>query len=117
MFDETAMRALPGHAVLVNVGRGETLVTQDLSRVLSDGHLGGAALDVVHPEPSGPEDPIWRAARLIITPHVAAHHRERGTAIERFCEEQLLRFATSQPLLDVVDLEPLGGNAGGSTWT
>ena len=78
LFDETALRALPKHAVLVNVGRGETLVTDDLCRVLKEGHLGGAALDVVHPEPNGPEDLIWQTPRLLITPHVAAHHLERG---------------------------------------
>lgn len=107
LIDEAALRMLPNHAVLVNVGRGETLVTTDLCRVLVEGHLGGAALDVVYPKPSGVEDPIWQTPRLLITPHVAAHEHNRETAIELFCEEQLARFTAGQFLHNLVDTASL----------
>lgn len=104
MFNEDVLRQLPSHAVLVNVGRGETLVTTDLRRVLEAGHLSGAALDVIHPKPSGPDDPIWQTPRLLITPYVAAHSRDRGRDIERFCEAQLARYVAEEPLRNEVDL-------------
>lgn len=105
MFDERLLRTLPRHAVLVNVGRGETVVTPDLVRVLNDGHLGGAALDVVYPKPTGPEDPVWATPRLILTPHVAAHHVERSARMEAFCERQFGRFLAGDALVDEVDLK------------
>ena len=83
VFDEQAMRSLPAHAIIVNVGRGETLDTAALVRVLEEGHLGGAALDVIEPSPSKPTHPLWRVPRLIITPHVAAHHPGRADLPQR----------------------------------
>lgn len=106
LFDEAALRSLPQHAIVVNVGRGETLDTAALQRVLEDGWLAGAALDVVAPPPAGPADPLWQTPRLVITPYVASHSRERPASIERFCEEQVGRFVRDEPLLDRVDLEP-----------
>lgn len=99
---EAELRALPPHAVVVNVGRGETLDTAALCRTLADGHLGGAALDVVAPRPSGPDDPIWTTPRLLLTPHVASHRAERATQIEATCEAQVARYLAGEPLRHVV---------------
>jgi phosphoglycerate dehydrogenase-like enzyme len=56
-------------ALFVNVGRGE-LVDQDaLTVALRDGHLGGAGLDVVTPEPLPADDALWDLPNLILTPH------------------------------------------------
>lgn len=108
LFDESALRALPAHAVLVNVGRGETLDTGALLRVLNEGHLAGVGLDVVQPEPLPPGHPLWRAPRVLVTPHIASHHPGRIDRIERFFEEQLQAFLAARPLSEVVDLETAG---------
>ena len=100
--DETVMRALPAHAVLVNVGRGEVLDTEALIRVLNDGHLGGVALDVVEKQPLHSDDSLWQAPRLLITPYVAAHEPNRAAALERFFESQVQRYLNGEPLEDVV---------------
>lgn len=104
IFDEAAMRALPAQAVLVNVGRGETLDTSALQRVLAENHLAGAALDVVDNEPLPPGDPLWRAPRVLLTPHVASHHPDRIERIERFFEAQVRRYVAGEPLAETVDL-------------
>jgi phosphoglycerate dehydrogenase-like enzyme len=101
VFDREKLDALPTDAVLVNVGRGETLVTDDLVSALERDHLAGAGLDVVD---APPEHPIWTAPRVIISPHVAAHSRERADLTERYVEGQVKRFVSDEPLLDVVDL-------------
>ena len=102
LVGEPELSSLPTHALVVNVSRGETLDTGALCRALRRGHLGGAALDVVAPKPSGPEDPVWRTPRLLITPHVSSHHAGRASLVESFCESQVRRFVAGEPLLDVV---------------
>jgi phosphoglycerate dehydrogenase-like enzyme len=102
-FDETALLALPSHGVLINVSRGKTLVTKDLVKVLNQGHLGGAGLDVIDPQPLPEGDPIWHTPRLLITPYVASRYLERWQKVESFIEQQLIRFMENQPLLNLVN--------------
>ena len=104
MVDEPALRALPPHAVVVNVGRGETLNTAALMRVLNDGHLGGAALDVVpHAlDPLPPDHSLWTTPRLLLSPHVAGHDPDRHAFVEPFVEAQVARYLAGTPLRDVV---------------
>jgi phosphoglycerate dehydrogenase-like enzyme len=104
LFDEAAIDELGNQAVVVNVGRGETLSTSALRRALENGRLGGAALDVIVPEPEGEDDPVWDTPRLLLTPYVAAHTATRAGKIERFCEAQVQRFLNDEPLQDQVDL-------------
>jgi phosphoglycerate dehydrogenase-like enzyme len=108
MVDEAALRALPPHAVVVNVGRGETLDLSALMRVLEAGHLGGAALDVVpHAlDPLPPDHPLWTTPRLLVSPHVAGHDPTRGPIVEAFVEAQVARYLAGKPLQDVVTLAP-----------
>jgi len=105
LFDRSAIDALGDQAVVVNVGRGETLSTSALRHALENGRLGGAALDVIVPEPEGEDDPIWDTPRLLLTPYVAAHTATRAAKIERFCEAQVQRFLNGEPLQDQVDLQ------------
>lgn len=71
---ETLSLFKPG-AFLINTGRGPLVDEQALLDALTDGHLGGAALDVLSKEPPAPDHPIIVAAQtlpnLIITPHIA----------------------------------------------
>ena len=104
VFDEAALRALPGHAVLVNVGVSDALDTAALIRALEAGHLCGAGLDPLGAEPLPPGHPLWDAPRLLLTPHVAARRPGRTAESERFFEAQLRRYLAGQPLEAVVTL-------------
>jgi len=42
-------------AFFINIGRGACVVTDDLVAALASGHLAGAGLDVVAPEPLPPD--------------------------------------------------------------
>jgi phosphoglycerate dehydrogenase-like enzyme len=59
-------------ARLINVGRGSLLEERALIAALESGALGGAALDVAETEPLPPENPLWKAPNLFITPHISA---------------------------------------------
>ncbi len=72
LLDARRLALLPSGAHVTNVGRGALLDQAALVAALAAGRLGGAVLDVTDPEPPTPEDPLWSAPNLILTPHVAA---------------------------------------------
>lgn len=60
---------------LIQVGRGEHLVDEDLLAALESGQLDGAALDVFATEPLATEHPFWIHPKIVITPHDACEVR------------------------------------------
>jgi phosphoglycerate dehydrogenase-like enzyme len=113
LVDLPVLRALPRHAVLVNVSRGKIVDKQALMQLLEMGELGGAALDVTDPQPLPEGHPLWHTPRLLITPHMASFTPQRQARLERFVEEQVQRFVNGEPLLYTVDLEQLKTEAFG----
>jgi phosphoglycerate dehydrogenase-like enzyme len=90
-------------AYLINVGRGSVVNTSSLIQSLSQGHLAGAGLDVVEPEPLPEDSALWDMENVIITPHVGAQSAHRIPATtDLFCEN-LARFRAGQHLLNLVD--------------
>jgi D-3-phosphoglycerate dehydrogenase len=63
-------RMRPG-ALLVNVSRGAVVDDTGLIEALSEGRLGGAALDVFVTQPLPPDHPYFSFDNVIITPHMA----------------------------------------------
>jgi len=75
MVDSKVLAAMKDTAVLVNVGRGPLVVTDNLVAALSDGTIAGAALDVTDPEPLPADHPLWEQDRCLIPPHTASTPR------------------------------------------
>ncbi|OHV13845.1 2-hydroxyacid dehydrogenase [Kushneria phosphatilytica] len=72
LLDHERLGRLPRSAVVINAGRGSSLVLEDLQALLDTGHLRGALLDVFPEEPLPADHPLWQHPRVLITPHVAA---------------------------------------------
>lgn len=89
---------------LVNVGRGGLVDTLALVAALRDGRLGAACLDVTDPEPLPDDHPLWLIDNALVTPHVSRPYRAHTIPLGVRVEENLRRFAESQPLLGVVEL-------------
>jgi phosphoglycerate dehydrogenase-like enzyme len=102
LFDEAFFAAVKPGALIVNVGRGKTIVTDDLVAALKSGRIGGVALDVTDPEPLPSDHPLWQMDNAMITPHVswAGGNRVREGML---LMENLQRFAAGDALLNVVD--------------
>lgn len=71
MIDARVLESMKETAVLVNVGRGPLVVTDDLVDALRNRTIAGAALDVTDPEPLPADHPLWELDNCLITPHVA----------------------------------------------
>ena len=70
-------------AILINTARGGVVDMDALYRVLKDGVINCAALDVTEPEPIPLEHPLLSLENVIITPHIAsASVQTRGKMIE-----------------------------------
>lgn len=65
------LAALPPHAVVVNIGRGETVDNAALHMALRAGLLRGAFVDVHEREPLAVDDPVRDVPRLVVSPHRA----------------------------------------------
>jgi phosphoglycerate dehydrogenase-like enzyme len=99
---ETLAMVKPG-AWLINVARGRLIDESALRRALREGPLGGAVLDAFREEPLQPTSPFYDLPNAIITPHTSwSSGRVLDRSVELFCDN-LRRFATGQPLLNVVD--------------
>jgi phosphoglycerate dehydrogenase-like enzyme len=92
---------LPGDALVVNVGRGTAIDTGALTAEVTSGRLR-AALDVFDPESRPSDHPLWTAPGAIITPHVAGGSASFYPRAKKLVEEQLIRFASGQPLANLV---------------
>ena len=92
-------------AYFINVGRGGSVVTDDLVAALNNGTIAGAGLDVTEPEPLPKDHALWKAKNIIITPHMSAQSDLGQGTRELILREQLRRFAAGDKLLSVVDIK------------
>ncbi len=100
---ERELRAMREDAWLINVGRGQLVVTDDLVSALREGWIGGAGLDVTDPEPLPPGHSLWQFENCIITPHVAnPPNLERGP-LASLISENVRRYLRGDPLQGTVD--------------
>jgi glycerate dehydrogenase len=71
MVDRKRLDAMKPDAILINTARGGLVDEPVLADVLREGHLRGAALDVVDWEPIANDHPLLSISNCVITPHLA----------------------------------------------
>ena len=103
MINTTTLSLVKPGAWLINVARGRLIDERALLRALRDGAIGGAVLDTFRDEPLPPMSSFYDLPNVIVTPHTAwSSGRVLDRSVELFCDN-LRRFATGEPLLNVVD--------------
>lgn len=105
LFDARMFARMKKTAYFINVGRGGSVVTDDLVAALNNGTIAGAGLDVTEPEPLPKDHPLWKARNIIITPHMSAQSDLGQGTRQLILREQLRRFAAGDKLLSVVDIK------------
>ena len=84
MFDEKRLRLMKPTSYLVNTARGGLVDSAALYRVLKEGAIQGAAIDVLETEPPSFDDPLFSLENLIVTPHAAWRSDAAGVDIRVF---------------------------------
>jgi phosphoglycerate dehydrogenase-like enzyme len=107
LIDARRLDLLAPGAALVNVARGQHVVTDELIPALDRGRLGSVGLDVTDPEPLPDGHPLWTRPEVIITPHTANTPEMALPLLSARVADNIRRYATNQPLLGLVD--PLKG--------
>ena len=103
MFGAEEFRLMKDSAFFINVGRGATVVLDDLVAALHGGEIAGAGMDVFEIEPLPADHPLWTAPGVLITPHTAGagpYLRERQSEI---FIDNCIRFSEGRSLRNVVD--------------
>ena len=72
LVDAAKFKAMKKSAILINVGRGKLVNTDDLVDALRSGEIAGAGLEVVDPEPLPNDHPLWALKNCTMTPHMGA---------------------------------------------
>lgn len=85
------LATLPNDAIVVNVSRGPVVETSDLVQALRRNILGGAALDVIAPEPLPETHPLWTFENVILTPHNAGSSPKHWNRLAALLAENLER--------------------------
>ncbi|MFC3337457.1 2-hydroxyacid dehydrogenase [Paracandidimonas soli] len=81
ILNQQTFSQLPRGAYLINAGRGELLVEEDLIAAIDAGQMSGAALDVFRTEPLPDGHPFWTHPAILVTPHIASM-TSPATAVE-----------------------------------
>ena len=101
LLDARRLALLPAGALIVNGGRGGTIVTDALVDEARAGRLR-AVLDVTDPEPLPADHPLWALPNVLITPHMAGD--SPGSTVRSFelAGDQIRRYAAGEPLINEV---------------
>ena len=97
------LRRMKPSAYLLNFGRGELVVDQDLIDAVKAGTIAGAVLDVFTTEPLPAEHPFWVTPGITVLPHIGGLHPERDRIVAQLFVENLRRFLDGRALLETVD--------------
>jgi phosphoglycerate dehydrogenase-like enzyme len=103
MFNERLFRAMKKTAYFINISRGTLVEEQALVQALQQGWIAGAGLDVANPEPLPPTHPFWDCPNLVITCHTAGFAPQRQTRLVGLLAENVRRYTSGLPLMNVVD--------------
>jgi phosphoglycerate dehydrogenase-like enzyme len=103
LFNGKFFASMKPGGYFINVGRGKSVVQDDLVAALKSGQLAGAGLDVTEPEPLPADHPLWQLPNVIITPHIAATSDRVFARVFLLAQENTRRYVAGERLLSVVD--------------
>ncbi len=92
LFSDDAFAAIRPSAGFYSLGRGNAVDETALIRVLREGRLAHAFLDVFEQEPLPADSPLWDTPNLALTPHASAINAQY---LELWFEELAVEFAAS----------------------
>jgi phosphoglycerate dehydrogenase-like enzyme len=103
LIDKGALTRMKPGAFVLNFGRGDLVVDDDLVGAVRERRIAGAVLDVFRTEPLPAGHAFWTTPGIVVLPHVGGLHPHRDTFVADLWVDNLRRFLAGQPLRQVVD--------------
>lgn len=97
MFNAARFAFMKPKAMLINTSRGQLIDEAALAAALNEGHLGGAALDVLSGEPPASDNPLLTADNCLITPHNAWASQSARCRLLEVAVANLKSFLAGKP--------------------
>lgn len=107
MFNADVFRRMKPTAYLINTARGPLVDGQALVDALREGHLAGAALDVLPQEPPPADSPLFGFDNVILTPHIGFYSEESLVDLQTKATEEVVRVIRGQMPRNPVNPEAL----------
>ncbi|KAH6909564.1 hypothetical protein BKA70DRAFT_1385698 [Coprinopsis sp. MPI-PUGE-AT-0042] len=99
IVDEAFLRKMKSTSVLVNASRGSLVDSDALAKVLAEGGIWGAGLDVVEGEPNITQDhPLVKEPRCAILPHIGSATYETRVDMAKLAAENALAAVLGEPM-------------------
>lgn len=95
--------AKPGQHI-VNIARGGLIDDDALLAALDSGHIGGATLDVTHPEPLPAGHRYYNHAKVRLSPHTSVATPDTHAALALGFSDNVDRYRAGIALANIVDL-------------
>ena len=83
--------------IIINNGRGQLIVEEDLAAALTRGKVAYAAVDVASTEPIAAENSLLHAPNCIITPHISWATKEARERIMQMTADNVRAFMEGRP--------------------
>jgi D-3-phosphoglycerate dehydrogenase / 2-oxoglutarate reductase len=93
LIGERELRRMKPSAILINTARGPVVDEPALVRALTEGWIAAAGLDVLEQEPPDPDNPLFKLANVLVTPHAAGHSDEDREASWRLSTDTAIALA------------------------
>jgi glyoxylate reductase len=104
LINADALQHVKPTAILINTARGPIVDQHALAEALHDNRLAAAALDVTDPEPLPPEDQLWQAPNVLITPHIGSATTTARARMADIAVDNILAGLAGEPLPHQVQL-------------
>ncbi len=105
MFNDEVFSKMKPTSYFINVTRGGLVKQDALVDALKTKKIRGAGLDVATPEPLPADSPLWTCPNLVITPHNSGSAPIRQERMFALVMENVRRYSSGLPLMNVVDKE------------
>lgn len=97
MINEAALQSIKPGAILLNTARGGLVDEAAVAAALHSGRLYAYGADVAAQEPIRPDNPLLKAPRYFITPHIAWANRETRQSLVDLAAQNLAAFLAGTP--------------------
>ncbi len=105
VFDYETFECMKSDSYFLNLGRGQSVIEEDLIDALKHKVIAGAGLDVFRIEPLPLDSELWELDNVLITPHIANLDKNYWKNEIPLFIDNLKSFKNNSKLKNIINLE------------